>query len=40
MEDGQVERIKSHTVLLQEDFVQLFIRECILLLYDLISYVD
>jgi len=40
MEDGQVENTKSRAVLLQGDFVCLFIRDCILLLYGLISYAD
>lgn len=40
MEDGQVENTKSQAVLLQGDFVRLFIRDCILLLYGLISYAD
>lgn len=40
MEDGQVENTKSQAVLLQGDFVQLFIRDCILSLYGVISYAD
>lgn len=40
MEDEQVQNTKSQAVLLQWDFVRLFIRDCILLLYGIISYAD
>lgn len=40
MEDGQVQNTKSRAALLRWDFVSLFIRDCILLLYGIISYAD